>query len=138
MSSSLQSVPLRPERTDPAPSALLALRAELDGIAAAAASGQPDRLGRSFAPDQVLVPPFRAVKVNGALFHTQGGLVIDHDARVLRTDGTLLPNLMAGGGAARGLSGDSNYGYLSGNGLLSATVFGRLAGITAARIAAEG
>ncbi len=114
-----------------------ALQAELDGIAAAAASGIPDRLGRSFAPDQVLAPPFRAVKVNGALFHTQGGLVIDHDARVLRTDGTPLPNLMAGGGAARGLSGDSNYGYLSGNGLLSATAFGRLAGITAARIAAE-
>lgn len=115
-----------------------ALQAEFDGIAAAAASGQPDRLGRSFAPDQLLAPPFRAVKVNGALFHTQGGLVIDHDGRVLRADGTPLPNLMAGGGAARGLSGDSNYGYLSGNGLLSATAFGRLAGLTAARIAAQG
>jgi fumarate reductase flavoprotein subunit len=53
----------------------------------------------------------------------------------LREDGTPLPNLLAGGGAARGVSGDSNYGYLSGNGLLSATTFGRLAGLTAARIA---
>ncbi|MEZ5869906.1 MAG: FAD-dependent oxidoreductase [Defluviimonas denitrificans] len=113
-----------------------ALQAELDAIAAAAESGAPDRFGRRFARDLLLKAPWRAVKVNGALFHTQGGLVIDHDARVLGKDGTPLPNLMAGGGAARGLSGDSNYGYLSGNGLLSATAFGRLAGISAARIAA--
>ncbi len=111
------------------------LKAEFDAIAEAAASGTPDRFGRSFAPAEVLQAPYRAVKVNGALFHTQGGLVIDHDARVLREDGTPLPNLMAGGGAARGVSGDANYGYLSGNGLLSATTFGRLAGISAARIA---
>ena len=86
----------------------------------------------------MLKPPFYAVKVNGALFHTQGGLVVDAEARVLRDDGTPLPNLMAGGGAARGVSGDSNYGYLSGNGLLAATTIGRLAGISAARIAAQG
>ncbi len=54
-----------------------------------------------------------------------------------REDGSPLPNLLAGGGAARGVSGDSNYGYLSGNGLLTATTFGRLAGLSAARIAAE-
>lgn len=113
-----------------------ALQAEFDAIDAAAASGEPDRFGRSFTEEQVLKAPFLAVKVNGALFHTQGGLVIDHDARVLRADGTPLPNLTAGGGAARGVSGDSNYGYLSGNGLLAATTFGRLAGATAARIAA--
>lgn len=113
-----------------------ALRAEFAAIDAAAASGEPDRFGRSFTGEQVLKAPFLAVKVNGALFHTQGGLVIDHDARVLRADGTPLPNLTAGGGAARGVSGDSNYGYLSGNGLLAATTFGRLAGATAARIAA--
>lgn len=117
---------------------LAALTAEFDAIAEAAASGTPDRFGRRFTQGEVLQAPYLAVKVNGALFHTQGGLVIDHDARVLREDGTPLPNLMAGGGAARGLSGDSNYGYLSGNGLLSATAFGRLAGISAARTAAAG
>lgn len=117
---------------------LAALRAEFDAIAEAARTGTPDRFGRRFTPDDLLQPPFHAVKVNGALFHTQGGLVIDAEARVLRPDGRALPNLMAGGGAARGLSGDSNYGYLSGNGLLSATAFGRLAGISAARIAATG
>ena len=116
---------------------LEALRAEFEAIDASAASGEPDRFGRHFDRDQLLKAPYLAVKVNGALFHTQGGLVVDHDARVLREDGTPLPNMTAGGGAARGVSGDSNYGYLSGNGLLSATTFGRLAGTTAARIAAD-
>jgi fumarate reductase flavoprotein subunit len=81
-----------------------------------------------------LAPPFRAVRVTGALFHTQGGLVIDTAARVLRPDGRPLPNLFAGGGAARGLSGPSRWGYLSGNGLLSATVLGRIAGQSAAAL----
>jgi fumarate reductase flavoprotein subunit len=52
----------------------------------------------------------------------------------LKTDGTPLPNLFAGGGAARGLSGPSSWGYMSGNGLLSAIVLGRLAGLSAARL----
>ncbi len=116
---------------------LAAIREEFEAIESCARAGEPDRFGRNFQPDQVLSAPYHAVKVNGALFHTQGGLVINAEARVLREDGTVLPNLMAGGGAARGVSGDSNYGYLSGNGLLTATAFGRLAGITAARIASE-
>jgi fumarate reductase flavoprotein subunit len=79
------------------------------------------------------VAPFHAVKVTGALFHTQGGLAIDTVGRVRRQDGTLLPNLFAAGGAAAGVSGSSAAGYLSGNGLLTATVLGRLTGQAAAR-----
>jgi fumarate reductase flavoprotein subunit len=67
------------------------------------------------------------------LFHTQGGLAIDGVGRVRRKDGTLLPNLFAAGSAAVGVSGASAAGYLSGNGLLTATVLGRLAGQAAAR-----
>jgi fumarate reductase flavoprotein subunit len=69
-----------------------------------------------------------AVRVTGALFHTQGGLVVDEQARVCRPDGTALPNLFAAGGAACGVSGDSAAGYLSGNGLLTAVALGRVAG----------
>ena len=93
-----------------------------------------DRFGRQFAPEQLLTAPFHAVKVTGALFHTQGGLAIDGVGRVRRQDGTLLPNLFAAGGAAAGVSGGSAAGYLSGNGLLTATVLGRLAGQAAARL----
>ena len=66
--------------------------------------------------------------MTGALFHTQGGLVVDGDARVLKPDGTPMPNLFAGGGAARGISGTGADGYMAGNGLLTATTFGKLAG----------
>jgi fumarate reductase flavoprotein subunit len=91
-----------------------------------------DCWGRDFRGTQPLAPPFCAVKVTGALFHTQGGLVIDPSARVLRPDGSGFANLFAGGGAARGLSGPSNWGYFSGGGLLTATTLGRIAGESAA------
>ena len=61
-----------------------------------------DKFGRTFAKDR-LAPPYYAVKVTGALFHTQGGLNVDERARVLKSDGTPFANLFAGGGAARGL-----------------------------------
>src|SRR5262245_26377332 len=95
------------------------------------ANGQ-DRYGRKFDADQVCKAPLHAVKVAGALFHTQGGLAIDPKGRVRRKDGSGFPNLFAAGGAAAGVSGSTAAGYLSGNGLLTATVLGRLTGETAA------
>ena len=71
------------------------------------------------------------MKVTGALFHTQGGLVINNDARVRLSNGTAAPNLFAAGGAACGVSGPTVEGYLSGNGLLSAIAFGFVAGANA-------
>ena len=93
-----------------------------------------DPLGRSFSGSPELTAPFKAVKVTGALFHTQGGLVVNREARVLKIDGSPLPNLLAAGGAAAGVSGSTAAGYLSGNGLLTATVLGRRAGQQAARL----
>ncbi len=109
------------------------LSAMLAETAALAAEGGTDRFGRTFDKPP-LVPPYRAVRVTGALFHTQGGLRVDADARVLRRDGSRLPNLFAGGGAARGVSGPSVWGYLSGNGMLTAFAYGWLAGNAAARL----
>ncbi len=93
----------------------------------ASASGT-DAFGRTFDPSLNLAPPYCAVKVTGALFHTQGGLKVDGNARVLHADGTPFPNLFATGGAAGGVSGSADSGYLSGNGLLSAAVLGYRAG----------
>ena len=95
-------------------------------------SGEPDQFGRSFSGKTPLHPPFYAVKVTGALFHTQGGLEVDEHARVRRSSGGVMPNLYAGGGAARGISGPGADGYMAGNGLLTATTLGRLAGEHAA------
>ena len=92
--------------------------------------GAVDAFGRSFR--RCLAPPFFAVKVTGALFHTQGGLDIDSACRVLSADGTPFANLLAAGGAARGVSGNAVWGYLSGNGLLSAIGGGWIAAGTAA------
>jgi fumarate reductase flavoprotein subunit len=80
-----------------------------------------------------LAAPYCAIKVTGALFHTQGGLDIDEQCRALHEDGTPFPNLLAAGGAARGVSGNAVWGYLSGNGLLSAVAGGYIAAHTAAR-----
>jgi fumarate reductase flavoprotein subunit len=99
--------------------------------------GGVDRYGRRFSADQELRPPFFAVKVTGALFHSQGGLAIDTSGRVKRKEGSLFPNLFAAGGAAVGISGSTAAGYLSGNGLLTATVLGRLAGWSAAALVAH-
>ena len=98
-------------------------------------NGATDRFGRVFAGVPALEPPYRAVKVTGGLFHTQGGLAIDRAARVLHVDGTPLPNLFAAGGAAVGVSGPDAAGYLSGNGLLTAVGLGYLAGQQAAMVA---
>ncbi len=102
------------------------------------ATGARDRYGRTFIAEQSCKPPYHAVKVTGALFHTQGGLAVDSSGRVKRKDGTTFPNLFAAGGAAAGVSGSVAAGYLSGNGLLTATVLGRLAGRAAALVAKTG
>lgn len=104
----------------------------LQATLAAVQPGLEPQTGRTFG--RSLQAPFHAVRVTGALFHTQGGLDIDADARVLREDGTPLPNLLAAGGAARGVSGKAVWGYLSGNGLLSAVAGGHIAAQTLARL----
>lgn len=106
----------------------VALEATLSQVAAYQSGEAADPFGRNFSSNQALAAPFFAVKVTGALFHTQGGLMIDDQARVLREDGTPFANLFAGGGAACGVSGPDVSGYLSGNGLLTAIGFGFLAG----------
>ncbi len=103
----------------------------------AAGKEAKDPQGRvEFGPP--LMPPFYAVKVTGALFHTQGGLKIDQQARVLRPDGSCIPHLYAGGGTAVGLSGKAGpAGYLSANGLLAALTLGKIAGDEAGQAAAS-
>jgi fumarate reductase flavoprotein subunit len=87
-----------------------------------------DQFGRRFGATP-LSPPYCAVRVTGALFHTQGGLDTDGTGRVRHKDGRMFDNLFAAGGAACGVSGSGDTGYLSGNGLLSAVVLGRNAGL---------
>ena len=105
-----------------------ALEATLQECAALASSGQADRHSRRFDIARLLTPPYCAVRVTGALFHTQGGLLVDSEARVRRADGGVFETIFACGGAACGVSGPDVAGYLSGNGLLTALALGHLAG----------
>jgi fumarate reductase flavoprotein subunit len=91
-----------------------------------------DPFGREQFGVGPLEPPFYGIHVRGALFHTQGGLKVDSRARVLRSDGSPIPGLYAGGGTAVGISGTGYKGYSSGNGLLAATVLGKISGEAAA------
>lgn len=108
------------------------LAATLSETLEARRAGAQDRFGRLWTDAHPPSPPYRALRVRGALYHTQGGLQVDAEARVLRADGTPFPNLFAGGGAARGVSGPSHWGYLPAMGLCAAVTLGRLAGQSAA------
>ena len=101
---------------------------------AAADGARADAFRRRDFGQAPFAPPYYGCRVVPGLFHTQGGLKIDRDARVLKPDGAVVPNLFAGGGAAAGISGRAGaLGYASGNGLLSAIGLGRLAGLAAGR-----
>ncbi len=96
-----------------------AVTEELAATEAVAHGTATDRLGRTHF-EAPLEPPYAAVKVMPALFHTQGGLVVDGNARVLTAADEPIPGLYASGGAAAGISGHGAAGYLAGNGLLPA------------------
>lgn len=96
-----------------------ALAAELADSAAAARGERADSLGRTNW-ERALAGRLAAVQVVPALFHTQGGLLVDARAAVVDADDRPIPGLYAAGGAAAGISGRGAAGYLPGNGLLPA------------------
>ncbi|MQA85831.1 MAG: FAD-binding protein [Streptosporangiales bacterium] len=95
------------------------LAATLADADAAARGRRTDPFGRT-GWEAPLAPPYAVVRVHPCLFHTQGGLVVDGNARVLGPDGDPIPGLYASGGAAMSISGHGAAGYLAGNGLLPA------------------
>ena len=78
-------------------------------------------------------PPFEAYAVTCGITFTFGGLKIDGQARVLDTDGRIIPGLHAAGELVGGLF---YFNYPGGTGLMAGSVFGRIAGATAGRRAA--
>lgn len=111
--------------------------ATLAEFAQSARAETPDEFGRTDFGFGELVAPYYVVRSIPALFHTQGGVAVDATAAVVRSDGSSIPGLFAGGGVAAGVSGkDGADGYSSGNGLLTAIGLGRIAGTSAANAAA--
>ena len=69
------------------------LRSTLVQVGDCNAGNANDAFGRDFTTKPALQAPYHAVRVTGALFHTQGGLMIDDGARVLLENGKTVPNL---------------------------------------------
>jgi predicted oxidoreductase len=112
----------------------VAVTAAIEDYNKAARGERVDAFGRRDFALAPLAGTLYVCRIVPGLFHTQGGLMVDDDGRVLRGNRRPIANLFAGGGAAAGLSGRTGAGgYASGNGLLSAIGLGRLAGIAAAR-----
>jgi fumarate reductase flavoprotein subunit len=115
-----------------------ALASTIEAYNKAARGDAPDAFGRRDFALAPLAGALYVCRVVPGLFHTQGGLMVDGDGRVLRPNAAPIANLFAGGGAAAGVSGRTGAsGYASGNGLLSAIGLGRLAGLAAAQEAAN-
>jgi fumarate reductase flavoprotein subunit len=109
------------------------LRVTIETYNRAANREVPDEYSRTEFGEAPLVAPYWFAQVVPALLSTQGGLMIDRDARVLRSDRSAIKNLFAAGGAVAGIAGRSGgRGYASGSGLLHAIGLGYLAGRAAA------
>lgn len=80
-------------------------------------------------------PPFEAYAVSCGITFTFGGLRITPDAQVIDSDGAPMPGLFAAGELVGGLF---YFNYPGGTGLMSGTVFGRIAGNSAGQAAVSG
>jgi tricarballylate dehydrogenase len=77
-------------------------------------------------------PPFEAYAVSCGITFTFGGLRITRNAQVLDTDGLPIRGLYAAGELIGGLF---YFNYPGGTGLMSGSVFGRIAGDSAGKAA---
>ena len=101
------------------------LAATLEAVRRCAAGEGADSHGRTQWGLGALGERLTATRITPAIFHTQGGLRVDIDGRVLTSQATAIDGLWAGGGAACGISGNrGSLGYMSGNGLLGALGLG--------------
>ncbi|MDF3061148.1 MAG: tricarballylate dehydrogenase [Microvirga sp.] len=86
------------------------------------------RIPKSNWANTIDEPPFEAYAVTCGITFTFGGLRIDGEARVLDTDLAPIPGLYAAGELVGGLF---YFNYPGGTGLMSGSVFGKIAGASA-------
>ncbi len=105
--------------------------ATMERYAAFQKAGIDEDFGRSSTQMTSLLqmPPFYAIRVKPAIHHTMGGIRVDADMHVLRSDGTPVPGLFAAGEVTGGVHGANRLG---GNGVADIVVNGKIAGQNAA------
>jgi tricarballylate dehydrogenase len=87
-------------------------------------------LNKSNWANTIDTPPFEAYAITCGITFTFGGLRIDGDGAVVNTDGAAIRGLYAAGELVGGLF---YFNYPGGTGLMSGSVFGRIAGASAGR-----
>ena len=89
--------------------------------------------GRTTGMDRgVTKAPFFAIHVHPAIHYTMGGIHINDENQVLDSNGKVIAGLFAAGEVSGGLHGNNRIG---GNSIAETVVFGRQAGIQAAKLA---
>lgn len=96
---------------------------------AAVDAGGNDEFGRTLFQDKIDTAPFYAGARVPTVHHTMGGIEINSLAQVLNKDGEVINGLFAAGEVTGGIHGSNRLG---GNALVDITVFGRIAGASAA------
>ena len=97
-----------------------------------AAKADPD-FGRVSFANPLDQAPYYAIKVQPGIHHTMGGIKIDSTAQVVNTEGNVIEGLFAAGEVTGGVHGNNRLG---GNAVADFTIFGRIAGQSAADFAA--
>lgn len=95
-------------------------------------AGSDPEFGRTSFAEPLDTAPYYAIKVTAGVHHTMGGLAIDTSAAVLNDKGEAIPGLYAAGEVTGGVHGANRLG---GNAVSDFTVFGRIAGESAAAFA---
>ncbi len=101
-----------------------ALTATIEDYNAAVRGEQPDAFGRERFGASELTAPYYVMKVSNGVACTTGGLKIDENFRVLKTDGTAIENLYAIGE----ITGGARVHYIGGDSLSNCAVAGMLLG----------
>lgn len=97
-----------------------------------AAKSDPD-FGRVSFANPLDQAPYYAIKVQPGIHHTMGGIKINSAAQVISTEGSVIEGLFAAGEVTGGVHGNNRLG---GNAVADFTIFGRIAGQSAADFAA--
>ncbi|HWQ51851.1 MAG TPA: flavocytochrome c [Terriglobales bacterium] len=106
------------------------LKASIDAYNAHVEAGDAvDEFGRELLTTALEGGPWYAYPRAPAAHHTMGGIKIDVSTHVIGTDGAVIPGLYAAGEVTGGIHGGNRLG---GNAIVDFTVFGRIAGKSAA------
>lgn len=92
-------------------------------------SQEDKEFGRRVLAGELAKGPFYAVEVAPAIHHTMGGIKINTNAEVINNSGNVVEGLFAAGEVTGGIHGGNRIG---GNAVADITIFGRIAGKSAA------